>query len=65
MNDLGEAFFSSPMDPTDVRRDWGRSDNDQRHRLVLNDAPPGAKGFQLSSIDAVFPRRCRSTSPQA
>ena len=36
MNDLGEAFFSSPTDPTDVRRDWGRSDNDQRHRLVVS-----------------------------
>jgi hypothetical protein len=36
MNNLGEAFFSSPIDPTDVSKDWGRSDNDQRHRLVLN-----------------------------
>jgi hypothetical protein len=23
MNDLGEAFFSSPIDPTDISRDWG------------------------------------------
>ena len=36
MNDLGEAFFSSPIDPTDVMRDWGRSDDDQRHRLVMD-----------------------------
>lgn len=36
MNNLGEAFFSSPIDPTDVSKDWGRSDNDQRHRLVIN-----------------------------
>jgi len=36
MNDLGEAFFSSPIDPTNIRRDWGRSDDDQRHRLVIN-----------------------------
>jgi hypothetical protein len=36
MNDLGEAFFSSPIDPTDIMRDWGRSDDDQRHRLVMN-----------------------------
>jgi hypothetical protein len=35
-NDLGEAFFSSPTDPTNVRKDWGRSDNDQRHRLVVS-----------------------------
>ena len=36
MNDHGEFFFSSPIDPTDLSKDWGRSDNDQRHRLVLN-----------------------------
>ena len=36
MNDVGEAFFSSPIDPTDITRDWGRSDDDQRHRLVIN-----------------------------
>jgi hypothetical protein len=36
MNNLGEAFFSSPTDPTNVMKDWGRSDNDQRHRLVLS-----------------------------
>jgi len=36
MNDLGEAFFSAPTDPTNIMKDWGRSDNDQRHRLVIN-----------------------------
>src|SRR5262245_53415128 len=36
MNNVGEAFFSSPVDPTDIMRDWGRSDDDQRHRLVVN-----------------------------
>jgi hypothetical protein len=36
MNNVGEFFFSSPIDPTDLSRDWGRSDNDQRHRLVVN-----------------------------
>ena len=36
MNNVGEAFFSSPVDPTDIMRDWGRSDDDQRHRLVIN-----------------------------
>lgn len=34
MNNLGEAFFSSPIDPFDLSKDWGRSDDDQRHRLV-------------------------------
>ena len=36
MNNLGEFFFSSPIDPFDLSKDWGRSDNDQRHRLVVN-----------------------------
>lgn len=36
MNNLGEFFFSSPIDPTDLSKDWGRSDNDQRHRLAVN-----------------------------
>jgi len=36
MNNLGEAFFNQPTDPTDVMKDWGRSDNDQRHRLVFS-----------------------------
>ena len=31
----GEFFFSQPIDPFDLSKDWGRSDNDQRHRLVL------------------------------
>ncbi|HUR34788.1 MAG TPA: TonB-dependent receptor [Vicinamibacterales bacterium] len=35
-NNVGEFFFSSPIDPFDVSRDWGRSDDDQRHRLVVN-----------------------------
>jgi hypothetical protein len=36
MNNLGEAFFSAPTDPTNIMKDWGRSDNDQRHRLVIS-----------------------------
>jgi hypothetical protein len=36
MNNVGEAFFSSAIDPTDIMRDWGRSDDDQRHRFVVN-----------------------------
>lgn len=35
MNNVGEAFFSSPIDPFDLSKDWGRSDDDQRHRLVV------------------------------
>jgi hypothetical protein len=62
MNNVGEAFFSSPIDPTDLSKDWGRSDDDQRHRLVLygsvNTSMTSAStpwemlshGFQLSSM---------------
>jgi hypothetical protein len=49
MNNVGEAFFSSPIDPTDLSKDWGRSDNDQRHRLVVNGSAQ-AKGFQISGL---------------
>jgi hypothetical protein len=38
MDNVGEFFFSSPIDPFDLSKDWGRSDDDQRHRLVLNGA---------------------------
>jgi hypothetical protein len=49
MNDLGEAFFSQPIDPTEIGRDWGRSDDDQRHRLVINGTinTPGSPGTTL------------------
>ena len=49
MNNLGEAFFSSPIDPTDLSKDWGRSDNDQRHRLAAN-ASANVFGFLLSGM---------------
>jgi hypothetical protein len=38
MNDVGEFFFSGPIDPFDISKDWGPSDNDQRHRLAVNGA---------------------------
>jgi len=34
-NNVGENFFSSPIDPFDLSKDYGRSDDDQRHRLVV------------------------------
>jgi hypothetical protein len=62
MNNVGENFFSSPIDPFDLSKDWGRSDDDQRHRLVVNGSinspmEPArtawerlTHGFQLSSM---------------
>ena len=61
-DDVGEFFFSSPIDPFDLSKDYGRSDDDQRHRLVLNGAlnsPAGpattvweklSHGFQVSGL---------------
>ena len=61
-NNVGEFFFSSPIDPFDLEKDWGRSDDDQRHRLVIHAAvstprEPGttlwtrlSHGFQLSGM---------------
>jgi len=62
MNNVGENFFSSPIDPFDIEKDWGRSDDDQRHRLVatgsVNTSMDAAQtrwqllthGFQVSSM---------------
>jgi len=62
MNNVGENFFSSPIDPFDLSKDWGRSDDDQRHRLVftggVNSSMEPARdawemlthGFQVSSM---------------
>jgi hypothetical protein len=62
MNNVGENFFSQPIDPFDLSKDWGRSDDDQRHRLVLYgsvNSPMGpartaweliTHGFQVSSM---------------
>lgn len=58
----GNFFFSQPQDAGDVGAERGRSDNDQRHRLVLSGilAPPRAwsgsafrrwaSGWQLSYV---------------
>ena len=35
MNNVGEAFFNGPIDPLDIESDWGPSDDDQRHRLMI------------------------------
>jgi len=48
MDDVGEFFFSSPIDPTNISRDWGRSDDDQRHRIVISAGVSAPAGFALS-----------------
>ena len=49
MDNVSEFFFSSPINPSDINQDWGRSDDDQRHRLVLNGSA-NVFGFQLSGL---------------
>jgi hypothetical protein len=49
MANVGEFFFSSPIDPFDIEKDWSRADSDQRHRLVANGAVDVA-GFRVSGI---------------
>lgn len=36
LDDVGQFFFSSPIDNFNIWRDYGRSDNDQRHRFTFN-----------------------------
>jgi hypothetical protein len=48
MNNVGENFFSSPIDPTDLSKDWGRSDDDQRHRLVVSGSASLPSRFEVS-----------------
>jgi hypothetical protein len=61
IDDAGNFFFSSVQDNFNIRGDRGRSDNDQRHRLVLSgtldgpqDKANGAgrwlRGFQFGYI---------------
>jgi hypothetical protein len=48
-DDAGNAFFSSPQDNSNIHDDWGPSDNDQRHRLVLSGAidPPETLSWRV------------------
>jgi hypothetical protein len=36
LDDVGEFFFSGPVNIFNPHQDWGRSDDDQRHRVVFN-----------------------------
>jgi hypothetical protein len=49
MDDAGNAFFFTPQDNARPEEEKGRSDNDQRHRLVLAGTAEVA-GFALSLV---------------
>jgi hypothetical protein len=38
LDNVGEFFFSAPINNFDIWQDYGRSDDDQRHRLVFDGA---------------------------
>ncbi len=62
LDNVGEFFFSSPINNFNIWQDYGRSDDDQRHRVVFDGTihSPAAKaqtawqrvsyGFQLSGM---------------
>jgi hypothetical protein len=56
-DDSGNFFFSTPQDNFDRAAEWGRSDNDQRHRLTLNGTvklPPAGNGSFLKRLYGDF-----------
>ena len=36
LDDVSEFFFSAPLNNYNIGQDWGRSDDDQRHRVVFD-----------------------------
>src|SRR5215212_2572731 len=53
MNNVGEFFFSSPIDNFNVWQDWARSDDDQRHRFVLNGTIHSSLAAPRTALDWV------------
>jgi hypothetical protein len=49
LDNVGEFFFSAPIDNFNIWQDWARSDDDQRHRLTV-DGVLHARGFELSGM---------------
>jgi hypothetical protein len=49
LDNVGEFFFSTPTNNFNIWQDYGRSDDDQRHRLTF-DGSLHSHGFQLSGI---------------
>jgi hypothetical protein len=47
LDNVGEFFFSAPINNFDIWQDYGRSDDDQRHRLSL-EGTVQRYGFQLT-----------------
>jgi hypothetical protein len=52
LDNVGEFFFSSPSDNFNIWQDYGRSDDDQRHRVVFD----GAIHSSMESANTVWKR---------
>jgi Carboxypeptidase regulatory-like domain/TonB dependent receptor len=50
LDDAGNAFFSSPQGNFNPHDDYGRSDNDQRHRVVVSGAAPIAWNLDVAYL---------------
>jgi hypothetical protein len=50
LDDSGNAFFSSPQDNFNLADDFGRSDNDQRHHLVVSGSIDAPLGFNVAYV---------------
>ena len=48
LDDVGEFFFSGPLNPANIRMDYGRSDDDQRHRVAFAGTLQAPLGVELS-----------------
>ncbi|HXA48649.1 MAG TPA: TonB-dependent receptor [Candidatus Acidoferrum sp.] len=48
LDDVGEFFFSSPLNPYNIRQDYGRSDDDQRHRVAFAGTLHAPLGIEVS-----------------
>ena len=48
LDNVGEFFFSGPLNPYSIWQDYGRSDDEQRHRFTLDGNIRMPHGFQLS-----------------
>ena len=49
LDNVGEFFFSAPINNYNIWQDYGRSDDDQRHRVVV-DGAVHSHGFELSGM---------------
>ena len=48
LDDVGEFFFSGPLNPNNIRLDYGRSDDDQRHRVAFAGTLHAPLGVEVS-----------------